>query len=262
MLGRRLGLQVSPDRVRVWLEGTGLVLDQPGVALLERRTGALLGLGEEPAQGSVEAQVLGGGWTQPELSTLSLVVEHVLGRFVGLRWPFRPALGICLQGQLPAAAAVRISGAAVAAGAGQCWLVDGPLAAAIGVGLQLGRGDLETVIHVHGRGAEVAVLDGAAQLGAAVWRAGKQVGKSPTRQLATMLQEVHCDLTDRQTAQARERGFHLAGDLWRWPHLAAELSGWTALPVRVPPEPLTCAVRGAAGLPDALPPLMRSRSFI
>jgi len=262
VLGRRLGLQISSDRVRVWLGGTGLALDRPAVAFLERATGALLGLGEEPGEVEARAQALGGGWSRPDVSAVSLVVEHVLSNYAGYRWPFRPALGICLPGKMPAGAALRISRAAVTAGAGQCWLVDAPLATAAGLGLELDRSGLETVIHLHPGGAEVAVLDGAAQLGAADWTAATQSAGSGGRQLAAVLQAVHDGLPPRQGQQVRERGLLLAGDLACWPDIAAELGHWTALPVRVAPEPLTCAVRGAAGLPDALPPLMRSRSFI
>ncbi|WP_202238634.1 rod shape-determining protein [Actinacidiphila reveromycinica] len=164
-----VAVDIGAARTRVHLRGSGLVVDEPSVAAVDIRTGALIAVGKRaetmagrtPDHIRVARPVAGGAVVDVEMAQRML--RHVLGDKLGRRWlrlrgtPVMRAAVCMPHGSAPIARRAAVE-TMYGLGARRVEMVDTLIAAAVGCGLPVEHPEA-TMIVVCGAGTtQVAVL--------------------------------------------------------------------------------------------------------
>ena len=159
-----VGIDLGTSSILVYVRGRGIVLREPSIAVVERRTGRLAAIGEQ-----ARAMV---GRTPPELAVVRPLQEGVISHFdvtarmlryffkkaVGARLLSRPRVVICVPSGVTEAEQRCVVEAAAEAGARYCYLIEEPIAAAIGAGVDIAAARGAMVLDVGGGTTDIAVL--------------------------------------------------------------------------------------------------------
>lgn len=161
-----VAVDIGASRTRVYVKNTGLVADEPSVAAVDIRTGALIAVGSRaermagrtPEHIRVVRPVSGG--TVVDISMAQRMLRHVLGDKLRKPWRRMPIMraAVCMPyGSEPLAQRAAIE-TMCGLGARRVELVDTLIAAAVGSGLPVENPEA-TMIVVCGAGTtQVAVL--------------------------------------------------------------------------------------------------------
>ncbi|HEX4213522.1 MAG TPA: rod shape-determining protein [Candidatus Dormibacteraeota bacterium] len=192
MWSRKIGIDIGSRTVRMWVKGHGVTLREPSVVL---RTGVqqrVVALGHEALRGSTAdgrqraRPVTDGG--ELDVNVMAAMLPVLIGRVPGVLRPFRPEVMMALPSTAPGAIRRRLTQAAIGAGAGQAWLIDLPLAAAIGAGLKIGEPYSGCVVEIGAARTEMAVIAGSGIMTSRTLDAG---GAAFDAALEAMLEERH-----------------------------------------------------------------------
>ncbi|MGH7776770.1 MAG: rod shape-determining protein [Candidatus Dormibacterales bacterium] len=141
MLAKRIGLDLGTCRLRVHVKGEGTVLDEPSLVAWDRGRSRVLAVGHEASPGRLDPRAeLVRAVSAGEIADIALagaLLGHLIGRVDGRHRVFRPEVVVCVPSGATAPQRCALAGAALGAGARQAWLVDAPLAAAIGAELPI-----------------------------------------------------------------------------------------------------------------------------
>lgn len=145
MLAKRIGLDLGTCRLRVHVKGEGLVLDEPSLVAWDRGRSRVLALGREASPLQLDPRVelvraVSGGEIA-DIAVAGALLGQLIGRVDGRHRVFRPEVVVCVPSGATAAQRTALAGAALGAGARQAWLVEEPLAAAIGAELPIAGRD-------------------------------------------------------------------------------------------------------------------------
>jgi len=86
------------------------------------------------------------------------MLHHFIGRVQGRQRIFKPEIMICVPSGVTSVERRAVTEAAISAGARQSWLIDEPLAAAIGAGLPIAEPRGSAICDVGGGTTEIAVI--------------------------------------------------------------------------------------------------------
>lgn len=158
-----IGIDLGTASVLVYVKGKGIVLQEPSVVAMDTSTGKLLAVGEEARRmigrtpGNIVAiRPLKEG-VIADYTTTELMIKYFLKRVVP-RTLFRPRIMICVPTEITTVEKRAVMEAARAAGARQTFLIEEPIAAAIGAGLDISKPFGSMVVDIGGGTTDVAVL--------------------------------------------------------------------------------------------------------
>lgn len=171
MLSKKIGIDLGTSTVRIFVKGEGVVVTEPS-----------------PLRDGVMA----------DLATTQGMLNHLIDKVQGRPRIFRPEVMIGVPSGVSSMERRGLTQAAISAGARQAWLIDGPLAAAIGAGLPIAESKGCAICDV-GRGAtEIAVIAGS---GTVVARSIRVGGKRMDAALVAYLRRKHRLLIDESVAE-------------------------------------------------------------
>jgi rod shape-determining protein MreB len=173
--GADLAVDLGTANTVVFRRGEGIVLFEPSVVAIDERTGRVYAVGDEARRmiGRTPATIRASRPLRHGVITDFETTEQMLRQFVrrvGGRG--RPSVVLCVPGRLTQVERNAVVEATIAAGARQAFLIEEPLAAAIGAGLPVGEAVGSMVVDVGGGTTEIAVT----ALGAIVVSASIRVG--------------------------------------------------------------------------------------
>jgi len=187
VLGKKLGIDLGSTAVRVRVRGEEAVISEPAVAAIGAQ-GRVLGVG---TQALVEAERNGAELCSPldrrevaDVRALHAIVQHLITRAVGRQRIFKPEVMAAVPSAMGGRSRREVLEAATLAGARTVYLVDVPLAAAIGAGLAVTTRVGHLVVDIGGDLTEVAVV---AQEGTVVSRCLDSGGRQLTADIAAHL---------------------------------------------------------------------------
>jgi rod shape-determining protein MreB and related proteins len=162
-MSRDLAIDLGTANTLVYAKGRGIVLNEPTVIAMDSRTKGVLAIGEEAWQmigrtpGSIVAvrPMRQGAITDFEITEQMI---HVLLRRVGVGRLNRPKVLICVPSAITAVERRAVKEATRRAGASGCYLIEQPMAAAIGAGLAIHEPVGSMVVDVGGGTSETAVI--------------------------------------------------------------------------------------------------------
>ncbi|MGB4131445.1 MAG: rod shape-determining protein MreB [Tepidanaerobacter sp.] len=158
-----IGIDLGTASIIVYVKGKGIVLQEPSVVAMDKYTGKLLAVGEEARRmigrtpGNIVAiRPLREG-VIADYSTTEIMIKYFLGK-VAPRRIFRPRMMVCVPTVITTVEKRAVIEAAHAAGARQTYLIEEPIAAAIGAGLDISKPFGSMVVDIGGGTTDIAVL--------------------------------------------------------------------------------------------------------
>ena len=164
ILGRDMAVDLGTANTLVYVRGRGVLLNEPSVVALDAETQEILAVGSEAKQmlgrtpgGITAIRPLKDGVIADFESTeqmLRLFIQRVHRR----RYFAKPRLVICVPSGITAVEQRAVKEAGYQAGARRVYIVEEPMAAAIGAGLPVHEATGNMVVDVGGGTTEVAVI--------------------------------------------------------------------------------------------------------
>ena len=171
MLGcRDIGIDLGTSSILVYLKGKGIVLREPSVIAIDTDTNKMLAVGEEARRmlGRTPGNIVAIRPLKDGVISNYDITEKMLGYFLnksaGKRLFGRPRVVVCIPSGVTEVEKRAVLDAAYAAGARHTYLIEEPIAAAIGAGLDISKAYGNMVVDIGGGTTDIAVIS----LGAAV----------------------------------------------------------------------------------------------
>ncbi len=163
-LGRDMAVDLGTANTLVYIKGRGVVLDEPSVVALDQRTGAIVAVGTAAKQmlgrtpdGIVAIRPLKNGVVS-DFETTERMLRYFIQKVHGRRTLAKPRLVICVPSGITAVEQRAVKDAGYAAGARRVFVIEEPMAAAIGAGLPVHDAEGSMVVDIGGGTTEVAVI--------------------------------------------------------------------------------------------------------
>jgi len=205
--GRDIGIDLGTATVLVYVKGKGIVLREPSVVAMDKNTGRLLKVGEEAQRmlgrtpGNIVAiRPLREGVISDYDMTERMLKEII--RKVTSFSLFKPQLVICVPSGITEVEERAVIDAGLQAGARKVFLVEEPVAAAIGAGLDIAKPEGHMVIDIGGGTTDVAVIS---LSGVVASESIKIAGDSFDEALVKYIKRKHNVLIGDSTAEELKR---------------------------------------------------------
>lgn len=185
--GQAIGIDLGTATVLVYVKGKGIVLREPSVVAIDRNTGEALTVGEEARRmlgrtpGNIVAiKPLKDGVISDYSVTekmLKYFIKKVCGKFV-----FSPTIMVCIPSGVTEVEKKAVVDAAMQAGARKVYLIEEPIAAAIGAGIDISKACGSMVVDMGGGTTDIAVISlGGAVVSSSIKVAGNKFDEAITK---------------------------------------------------------------------------------
>lgn len=159
-----IGVDLGTANVLVYIKGKGVVLIEPSVVAIDRDTNKVLAIGEEARKmlgrtpGNIVAiRPLREG-VIADYDTTESMLRHFIEKVAGRSFIFKPRIMVCIPSGVTTVEKRAVLEAAVQAGARKTYLIEEPLAAALGAGLDISEPYGAMVVDIGGGTTDVAVI--------------------------------------------------------------------------------------------------------
>ena len=162
-MSKDMGIDLGTATVLVYVKGKGVVLREPSVVAIDSNSGKLLKVGREAqlmlgrTPGSIVAiRPLRDGVISQYDVTLKML-QHFIRKSAGSMF-FKPRVIICVPSGITEVEERAVRDAALQAGAKKAHLIEEPVAAAIGAGIDISLPNGNMVVDIGGGTTDVAVI--------------------------------------------------------------------------------------------------------
>lgn len=163
-LGAEIGIDLGTASVLVYIKGKGIVLREPSVVAIDKNTDRVLAVGNEARKmlgrtpGNIIAiRPLRDGVIS-DYDVTERMIRYFINKTCGRRRLFKPKIIICVPSGVTEVEKRAVQEATMEAGGGKTFLIEEPIAAAIGAGLDITKPDGNMVIDIGGGTADIAVI--------------------------------------------------------------------------------------------------------
>lgn len=159
-----MGIDLGTANTLVYVSGKGIVLQQPSVVAIDQNRKIALAVGEEAKKmlGRTPGNVIALRPLRDGVISDSDIAELMLKHFIQLvnggKSLISPRIVIGIPSGVTGVERKAVSNAAIEAGAREVYLIDEPMAAAIGAGLPVSEATGNMIVDIGGGTTEVAVL--------------------------------------------------------------------------------------------------------
>lgn len=162
-IGQSIGIDLGTATVLVHVKGKGIVLREPSVVAIDRNRGEVLSVGEEARRmlgrtpGNIVAiRPLKDGVISDYAATekmLKYFIRKVCGKFI-----ISPTIMVCVPSGVTEVEKKAVIDASMQAGARKVYLIEEPIAAAIGAGMDINKACGSMVVDMGGGTTDIAVI--------------------------------------------------------------------------------------------------------
>jgi rod shape-determining protein MreB and related proteins len=163
-LGTDMGIDLGTATVLVFIKGKGVILKEPSVVAIDKNNNRVRAVGEEARQmigrtpGNIVAiRPLRDGVIS-DYDITETMLKHFIKKACGKRRISAPRVMVCIPCQATEVEKRAVRDAAVNAGAKKVYLIEEPLAAAIGANLDITEASGNMVIDIGGGTTDIAVI--------------------------------------------------------------------------------------------------------
>ncbi len=157
-----IGIDLGTATVLVYVKGKGVVLKEPSVVAIDTNSGKVLKVGVEAQNmigrtpGNIVAiRPLKDGVIS-DYDTTEKMIRYFLKKVCKNRF-FKPRVMVCVPSQATEVEEKAVIDAALSAGAGKTYIIEEPIAAAIGAGIDIAKPYGNMIVDIGGGTADVAV---------------------------------------------------------------------------------------------------------
>ncbi len=163
MLGINIGIDLGTTTTIIYVQGKGIVLSEPSVAACDAKTGKMLAtgnkaydmLGRNPDSVRVVRPMKDG--VVSDFTVIQSMLIYYIQKICGNKI-FKPNVILCTPSSVTELEKRTILDLATASGAGRACLIEEPLAAAIGAGLDISHPCGTLVVDIGGGTTDIAVI--------------------------------------------------------------------------------------------------------
>ena len=163
IFSRDIGIDLGTASVLVYVKDKGIVLREPSVVALDKNTGKLLKVGREAQLmlGRTPGNIVAIRPLREGVISDYDMTERMLREFIRKVAPvrlFKPRVIICVPSGITEVEERAVIDAGIQAGARKVYLIEEPLAAALGAGLDIAEPDGHMIVDICGGTADIAVI--------------------------------------------------------------------------------------------------------
>lgn len=163
MFGQDIGIDLGTATVIAYVKGKGIVLREPSVVAVNNVTGEVLAVGHEARRmlGRTPGSIVATRPLREGVISDYTVTEKMLKYFIGKiggKFLFAPRIMICIPSQVTEVERKAVIDAASNAGARRVYLIEEPIAAAIGAGLDISKPSGNMIVDIGGGTTDIAVI--------------------------------------------------------------------------------------------------------
>ena len=164
MFSKRLAIDLGTANSLVYLEGKGVVLNEPTVVAISEDDGEVVAVGSEAKEmlgrtpeGITASRPLRDGVIADYVIT-EVLLRHFIDNVAGRSRLFKPEVMVCVPAGVTSVERRAVLDATLSAGARNAYLIDEPLAAAIGAKIPIGVPSGNMIVDIGGGSTEAAVI--------------------------------------------------------------------------------------------------------
>ena len=160
---RDIGIDLGTASVLVYVKGKGIILNEPSVVAIDKNNGKLLKVGEEARQmlGRTPGNIIAIRPLREGVISDYDMTERMLREFIrkvaGFML-FKPRVIICVPSGITEVEERAVVDAGIQSGCRRVYLIEEPIAAAIGAGIDIMKPDGHMVVDIGGGTADIAVI--------------------------------------------------------------------------------------------------------
>ena len=162
-LAKDIGIDLGTASVLVYVKGKGVVLNEPSVVAIDKNSGRLLKVGAEAQAmlGRTPGNIVAIRPLREGVISDYDMTERMIREFLHKVSEFRlfkPRLVICVPSGITEVEERAVVDAGIQAGARRVYLIEEPVAAAIGAGIDIAKPDGHMVVDIGGGTSDIAVI--------------------------------------------------------------------------------------------------------
>ena len=162
-LAKDIGIDLGTASVLIYIKGQGIVLNEPSVVAMDKNTGKLLKVGADAQAmlGRTPGNIVAIRPLRDGVISDYDMTERMLKEFIhkvnGFQL-FKPRVIICVPSGITEVEERAVIDAGIQAGARSVYLIEEPVAAAIGAGIDIAKPDGHLIIDIGGGTTDIAVI--------------------------------------------------------------------------------------------------------
>lgn len=173
-----IGIDLGTASVLVFKKGKGIVLHEPSVVAIDKNTDKVIAVGEEARQmlGRTPGHIVA---VRPlkdgviaDYDMTERMLTYFIKKVIGRKFFFKPRVVVCIPTGATDVEERAVRQATLASGARQAFIIEEPLAAALGAGINISEATGNMVVDIGGGTSDIAVLS----LGGIVCNTSLRVG--------------------------------------------------------------------------------------
>ncbi|MEG0371900.1 MAG: rod shape-determining protein [Clostridium sp.] len=162
--GNDIGIDLGTASVLVYVKGRGIALQEPSVVALDMKTNKVLAVGEDarnmigrtPGHIVAKRPLRDGVISDYDMTEQMLV--HFIKKAIGKRGWSKPRVIVCIPCEATGVERRAVKDAALNAGARSVYLIEEPISAAIGAGVDIAKPSGSMIVDIGGGTTDVAVI--------------------------------------------------------------------------------------------------------
>lgn len=163
MFSKDIGIDLGTASILVYVKGKGVVLREPSVVAIDKNTGKLLKVGTDAQQmlGRTPGNIVAIRPLREGVISDYDMTERMLKEFlrkVAGFMVFKPRVIICVPSGITEVEERAVVDAGIQSGCRRVYLIEEPVAAAIGAGIDITKPDGHMVVDIGGGTADIAVI--------------------------------------------------------------------------------------------------------
>lgn len=163
VFGQDIGIDLGTATVIAYVKGKGVVLREPSVVAVDNNTNEVLAVGQEARRmlGRTPGNIVATRPLKDGVISNYTVTEKMLKYFInkiGGKSIFAPRIMICIPSQVTEVERKAVIDAASQAGARKVYLIEEPIAAAIGAGIDISKPCGNMIVDIGGGTTDIAVI--------------------------------------------------------------------------------------------------------
>lgn len=165
--GAEIGIDLGTANILVYVNGKGVVLEEPSVVAIDKNTNTVLAVGEEARRmiGRTPGNIVAIRPLKDGVISNYEITEKMLTYYVnkvidkkGFARFFMPKIMVCVPTGVTEVEKRAVEEATRQAGARDVYIIEEPIAAAIGAGIDISKPDGNMVVDIGGGTADIAVI--------------------------------------------------------------------------------------------------------
>jgi len=162
--GEDIGIDLGTASVIVFKRGSGIVLHEPSVVAIDKNTDKVIAVGEEARQmlGRTPGHIVA---IRPlkegviaDYDTTEKMLTYFIRKIMGNKLFFKPRVIVCIPTGATDVEERAVRQATLSSGARQAFIIEEPLAAALGAGINISEATGNMVVDIGGGTSDIAVL--------------------------------------------------------------------------------------------------------